>query len=139
MAGSSAAPDSGAQLAIDFTVLPAAAGRATHRVRVPRLKVPAASSPGSSSSAAGARNVALRRDSQLGRILCALYLHDFFIPREQLSAETGVKESSLCGRLDELVPLWVERREDACLAKSGVYVNGYRLTEAGRARVQELR
>lgn len=115
-----------AQIGLDFTV------------RVPSIRTPAPASAGSSSSQAGARNVARRRDGQVARILATLYPHDLPIAREQLAAESGIKESSLCGRLAELVPIWVECRRDVCRSNAGVNVNGYVLTDAGRRRVTEV-
>ena len=113
------------QIGLDFTV------------RVPAIRTPAPTSPGSSSSQAGARNVARRRDGQVARILATLYPHDSPISREQLSRESGIKESSLCGRLADLVPVWIECQRDVCKSNAGVNVNGYRLTAAGRSRVTE--
>jgi hypothetical protein len=110
-------------------------------IRPPDIRTTPAIAAGSESSRAGARNISKRRGEKLALILAALSQHDEPISREQLSAETGIKETSLCGRLapgSELVPVWVQCFENACVARSGVRVNGYRITTAGRARVQDV-
>lgn len=111
----------------------------TFDVVVPRIYTPAPVAAGSTSSAAGARNVAPRRGSQIARILSALYPQPSPIAREHLTRLTGIKETSLCGRLAELVPIWVRCVPDVCTSDAGVHVNGYVITDAGRARVQEIK
>jgi hypothetical protein len=64
------------------------------------------------------------------RILLALESAGRPLSREEISARTGYKESTLCGRLSELriQPAWVEAVDGACKSSSGVTVDGYRLT-----------
>lgn len=105
-------------------------------VSVPDIRTPAPIAPGSESSQAGARNVRPRRTNQFDKILGVLAEREDPISRELLCALTGIRESSMCGRLSELEPIWVERVENACKSRAGVNVNGYRLTAAGRDRAR---
>lgn len=102
----------------------------------PDIRTPAPSSPGSESSRAGARNVAPRQRNQLDRILREMLDRDEPVSREHLVALTGIRESSMCGRLAALEPTWVQKVESACRSRAGVRVNGYLLTAAGRRRAR---
>lgn len=108
-------------------------------VNAPDIRVPAPTAPGSESSRAGALNVRPRRTNQFEKILGVLADRDEPISRELLCALTGIRESSMCGRLSELEPIWIERVENACKSRAGVNVNGYRITAAGRDRVRGVR
>lgn len=107
-------------------------------VNVPDIRSPAPSAPGSESSRRAARAIDPHRPGQYRTVLLALALFadDAPVSREALSGITGIKESSLCGRLYELAPLWVEVVPDSCVARSGLTVDGYRLTKHGRGRVE---
>lgn len=104
-------------------------------VRAPNIRTPAPSAPGSPSSRRGALAVEPGRATQHRRVLLALYRHGGTMSREQLAAATDIKESSLCGRLADLEPLWVVSRDDAITSAAGVLVKGYQLTPNGRACV----
>lgn len=109
-------------------------------VRVPDIKTRVPSAPGSATSAAAAAKVTdpMRADSyrKIMLVLGAIP-DDGVLSREELSVRTGIKESSLCGRLSdrELRPDWIEAVESACVSSAGVAVDGYRLTTKGRARL----
>ena len=106
---------------------------------VPDIRSPAPSAPGSEPSARAARAADRFRKGQNYQVMLTLAALDrgAVLSREEISERTGIKESSLCGRLSDLAPLWVEPVEDACKAKSGVTVTGYRITELGRQRLRE--
>ncbi len=55
--------------------------------------------------------------------------------REKLADYTEIKESTLCARLSELRPLWVEAVDGACESMAGIRVDGYKLTDAARRRM----
>lgn len=59
------------------------------------------------------------------------------LTREALSSMTGLKESTLCARLYELRPIWIEQREGAGRAASGFAVDAYALTSVGQDRWAE--
>lgn len=58
------------------------------------------------------------------------------LTREELSAATGIKETTLCARLSELRPMWVQRLDRAKRANSGLRVDAYTLTPAGQRRAR---
>ncbi len=110
-------------------------------VRTPPIQFDAPAAPGSKSSERAAELVvdSTFRRASWRRILIALYKlppHSA-LSREELSERTEIKQSSLCARLAELRVHWVERVEDACVSSSRVTVDGYRLSPAGRALLQE--
>jgi hypothetical protein len=105
---------------------------------VPAIRTPVPSAPGSASSERAADSVTNPMRARCHRaVMNALATANGPVSRESLSGTTGIKESTLCARLSDLVPLWVECLEDACIASSGLKVNGYRLTQAGRNRTRE--
>lgn len=106
---------------------------------VPDIQSPAPAAPGSESSARAARAADRFRKGQNYTVMVMLATIDpgAVLSREQISERTGIKESSLCARLADLAPLWVEAVQDACKAKSGVTVTGYRITDLGRKRLRE--
>lgn len=104
-------------------------------VRPPDIRTPAPAAPGSPSSRRGARAIEPKRPTQYQRILQALFTAGGAMTREQLADATGIKESSLCGRLSELEPLWVVSSDQALTSTAGVLVKAYQLTAAGRACV----
>lgn len=108
-------------------------------VRTPAIEFEAPSAPGSKSSQRAAEFVyeSTFRQNSWRRVLIALWKippHSA-LSREELSARTEIKETTLCARLSELRVHWVERVEDACISKSNVIVDGYRLKPAGRALI----
>lgn len=106
-------------------------------IDVPDIRTPAPSAPGSDTSEAAARSITDPMRAQKHRDimrLLAIY-GDSPMSREQIADSLEVKESTLCARLWELRPLWVEAVPRACVALSGHRVDGYRLTDAGKRRV----
>ncbi len=102
------------------------------------LRFPAPSAPGSESSRRAAERMTVeRRRPQWAKVLEALARCRFAVSREELSRLTGIKEASLCGRLYELAPLYVEVSSMSCISAAGEKVNGYRISEAGRRRLAE--
>jgi hypothetical protein len=93
--------------------------------------------PGSETSRlAAARMTQAKRRPQWYAILEALSGCRYAISREELSIRTGIKESSLCARLAALhTALCVDISSGSCLSSAGVAVDGYRVSEAGRARL----
>lgn len=106
-------------------------------VVTPRIETPAPSAPGSESSRRGATIIDPFRSGIYRKIMLALGASSHPMSREQLSERIDVKESTLCGRLSELRPLWVAVVPDAQRSSAGVLVDGYALTEQGRARLVE--
>lgn len=102
----------------------------------PRIETPAPVAPGSESSRRAAKKIEPHRPSQFTKILLALAASDVPLTREEICARTGLRESSACARLSELSPLWISVNEGAGKSSSGVSVNTYELTPAGRARCQ---
>lgn len=101
------------------------------------LRFAAPIAPGSESSrrAAEQMTVAKRRPVWL-RVLEELSRRRYAVSREELSRLTGIKESTLCGRLMELkTALCVEASPMSCLSSAGVRVDGYRITACGRQRI----
>jgi hypothetical protein len=105
----------------------------------PAIETPAPFAPGSRSSELAALHIEPRRKGQHWTVLVALaaLAADASLSREELHDITGIKESSLCARLSELRPFWVEAVEMARVASSGLSVDGYRLTTAGRNLVRK--
>jgi hypothetical protein len=103
----------------------------------PDVQTPAPSAPGSASSAAAAAAIdgPFRRKS-FRAIMLTLHARGM-LSREQISAETGIPQHTLCARIAELRPLWIEAVSMALVSSAGVRVDGYRLTDAGTRRVQE--
>lgn len=102
----------------------------------PDIRTPVPSAPGSESSREAAESITDPMRARCHRlIMLELASSPAPLSREALSERTGVKESTLCARLAELRPLWVAARDRACTARSGLSVDGYELTPAGRARV----
>lgn len=96
---------------------------------------PAPAARGSASSrAAAARMTVEKRLPQWLRILEVLRAERAAISRESLSKATGIKESSLCARLDDLRDdECIEVSPSSCVSDAGVTVDGYRITARGRA------
>lgn len=107
-------------------------------VDVPNIQTPAPAAPGSATSEAAAKAVTDPcRAASHAKIMVELYRSDVPLTREELSARTYTKESSLCARLFELRPLWVATHDGAGRSAAGLAVDTYSLTEAGRKRVRE--
>lgn len=109
-------------------------------VNTPDIRTPVPVAPGSTTSATAASKITdpMRAESYRKIMLTLGAIpDDGVLSREELSVRTGIKESSLCARLShrELRPTWVEAVEGACLSSAGVAVDGYRLTDKGRARL----
>ena len=92
------------------------------------IRFPAPSAPGSRSSEEAAR-VADPMRARSHRLIMIALLQSAGRPlsREELAERTGIKESTLCARLAELRPFWIEALDRACVASSGLHVDGYRL------------
>ena len=105
---------------------------------VPEIRCPAPSAPGSESSrdAAAAVSDPMRALSHRSIMRVLAVYGETPISREALSSATEIKESTLCARLAELRPTWIEAVSRACVSASGVRVDGYRLTTAGTKRVR---
>jgi AraC-like DNA-binding protein len=101
-----------------------------------RLKAPHA--PGSESSRRAAERMTVaKRTPQWWKVLEALGAVRYGLTREELSRRTGIKETSLCGRLYELAPLYVQVSKLSGISSADVTVDTYRITAAGRARLSE--
>jgi len=104
---------------------------------IPEIRTPVQSAPGSATSREGAESVDDPMRARLHRLLMlALASASRPLSREELSERTGVKESSLCGRIDDLRPDWIEAIDGACVARSGKRVDGYQLSARGRGRMR---
>lgn len=108
-----------------------------YNVCVPDVQAPAPSAPASDSSERGAKAIEPHRKGQYRTVMLTLARHEAPISRDALHRETGIAIASLCGRLAELAPTWIEVVKDVCTSDAGVLVDGYRLTEQGRKRMQE--
>lgn len=106
--------------------------------QVPDIQTPAPSARGSKSSEDAADMIIKGpfRRASWRKIMLALSAETAPIGREALSAKIGLPQHTLCARLSELRPIWVEAVDRACISSAGVAVDGYRLTDLGRARVQ---
>lgn len=93
--------------------------------------------PGSESSREAAESITDPMRARCHRLIM-LELAAATVPlsREMLSYATGIKETTLCARLAELRPFYVASIDRACVAKSGLRVDGYALTDVGRRRVR---
>lgn len=100
----------------------------------PDIRTPAPVAPGSKSSQAGADVIEPLRKGLRWQVIMSLAAVDHPISREDLSIRTKIKETTLCARLSELRPEWVEMVPNACRSSAGVTVDGYVLTQAGRSR-----
>lgn len=103
----------------------------------PDIRTPVPVAPGSRSSELAAQAIDgpfRRRSWRL--VMLALAAAGRPMSREALAERTGIKESSLCARLAELRPEWVEAVDRACTSSAGIAVDGYTLTSAGAARVR---
>lgn len=109
-------------------------------VDVPDIRTPAPAAPGSETSQAAAESITdpMRAETHRGIMRYLAMRGDNPASREQIADYLEVKESTLCARLYELRPLWVETVPGACMAISGRKVDGYRLTDAGKRRVQRV-
>jgi hypothetical protein len=111
-------------------------------VNVPDIRTPAPSAPGSDTSQAAADYMThspLRARSHRVIMLCLATLPRYeCFSMEELSERTGIRIASLCARLDDLCPTWIEKVKGArqSSALRSLRVNGYRLTEAGRDRLK---
>lgn len=92
-----------------------------------QIRFPAPSAPGSRSSEEAARIADPFRARSHRLIMLALQSANRPLSREDLADRTGIKESTLCARLAELRPFWIESVDRACVASSGMKVDGYRL------------
>ena len=105
----------------------------------PDIRTPAPAAPGSTSSqvAADWLDGPFRRAS-LRKIMLTLATLDAPISRADLAQRTGIPQHVLCARLADLRPMWVEAVDRACTSdvKPGLRVDGYKLTDIGRARVR---
>lgn len=107
-------------------------------VDVPNIQTPVVSAPGSETSRLIAESIDgpfRRRSWRL--VMLALAASSHPLSREALSERTGIKEASLCARLAELRPDWIEALSGACTSHAGVTVDGYLLTPRGAARVRQ--
>ncbi len=100
---------------------------------MPNIQTEAPIAPGSDTS----RDAALRLTDPVRRrshrlIFAALAAHGT-LSREQIASVTGQKEASLCARISELSPIWIEVA-GTVVGSSGCSVNAYRLTAAGNRR-----
>lgn len=100
----------------------------------PDIRTRAPSAPGSSSSEDAADAIEPFRRKSWRQILYTLAAigPEKVLSREEISARTGIKEASLCARIHELLPTWIEVLEGACIASSHKRVNGYRCTGLAR-------
>lgn len=104
---------------------------ATNVFAPPLLESPAPVAPGSESSRLAAKAIEPFRAKSYRTVMLALLSADKPLTREELSARTGIKESSLCARINELRPLWIERHDMGGVASSGMRVDTYSLTTLG--------
>ncbi len=101
------------------------------------LRFPPPVAPGSRSSEEAAAAVTDPMRARSHRlVMLALQASGRPLSREEIAERTGIKESTLCARLAELRVLWVEAVDRACVARSGLKVDGYALTESGRHRLK---
>lgn len=105
----------------------------------PDIRSPAPSVRSATSEAAAdlIQNSPLRRRSHRLVMLVLAKEYPHGLSRERLAELTGLKESSLCARLSELVPVWVECLDGAAMSKARMQVNAYRLTRLGFERVRD--
>lgn len=106
---------------------------------VPDIRTAPPVAPGSDSSRRAALDLSspFRRETWR-RVMVTLYsVYPTALSREDLAARIGSKESSLCARLAELRPVWVEAVASTCKAQSGLMVDGYRLTLVGKSRCEK--
>lgn len=105
---------------------------------IPDIKTPPPIAPGSESSrlAAEAIDGPLRKASWR-KIMLTLAASTKPLSRAELCERTGLLESTACARLAELRPTFVEAVELACTSPSGRPCDGYTLTPAGRARLNQ--
>lgn len=106
----------------------------------PKVETPAPSARGSATSEAAADAIRPETRRSLHNVIieCLGRVPEGrVLSRDEIHVRTGISVSSLCARLNELAPTFVEVVEAACFssAKKTLKVNGYRLTSAGRARV----
>lgn len=113
-------------------------------IRTPDLRIVPPSQP-SKSSERGADYIRPLRSPSYRKILACLanLAEGKCLSREEISARTGIRETSMCGRLHELSNInfriagsaettCIETVEDACISSSRIIVTGYRLTAAGK-------
>lgn len=118
-------------------------GLAMFAEHVPDVRSPAPSAPGSSTSQAAAEAIThspFRAKSHRVLMLCLGALSEGdCLSMEEISERTGMRIASICGRISDLSPLWIEKLPGArqSSAMPSLKVNGYRLTKAGRARLSE--
>jgi hypothetical protein len=104
----------------------------------PDIRTDAPAAPGSATSKAAAEAIdGPFRTKSYRKSLTALVASGRPMSREELSTVTGIKESSLCGRLSdrELRPEWVAVVPGACVSAAGVSVDGYVATDATKRRM----
>lgn len=75
-----------------------------------------------------------KASKQVWRVLSRLSMNGP-MSREQLSDRTDIKETSLCGRLDECVKHGWVRVNGETRGRAGKMVNVYAITPAGRERL----
>lgn len=103
---------------------------------VPEIRTPVPVAPGSRSSEDAAKSITDPMRARSHRlIMLALQSASRPLSREELSARTGIKESTLCARLSELriEPAWVEAVDRGCVSSSGRSVDGYRIAKRREA------
>jgi hypothetical protein len=102
----------------------------------PEPPAPSVARAGSERAADLLLNSPFRRKSWR-RILLYLAQQSVPVSREQISGALGIPQHSLCGRLSELNPQFVETFDSACISKANIRVQGYALTDIGRARIKQ--
>ncbi len=106
----------------------------------PTIRTEAPSAPGSASSAEAASLVTepmRTRSYRLVMTVLATIAHPGYLSRDELSDRTGILGQTLCARISELKPTWVEAVDGACRSRAGRAADGYRLTEAGWRRMMK--
>lgn len=105
---------------------------------LPDIRTPAPSARGSKSSEDAADMITKGpfRRASWRKIMLALAAASGPTSRETLSQRIGIPQHVLCARLSELRPIWVEAVDRVCVSSAGVQVDGYQLTDLGRARVR---
>src|SRR5690349_11202887 len=91
----------------------------------PDIRTPVPVAPGSRSSEEAAASISDPMRARSHRlIMLALQASPRPLSREQLAERTGLKESTLCARLADLRPQWVQAVDRACVSKAGKHVDG---------------
>lgn len=103
---------------------------------VPNIRTKPPVAPGSESSRKASLDLSspFRRETWRRIMVLLASVYPKPLSREQIAERVGQKESALCARISELRPLWIQQHDGAVKAASGLMVDGYSLTPAGKAR-----